>query len=45
MDPYLVHETIGNNGNSIRWTAIIKIDDINSNSISLRVNPVYHRRP
>ncbi len=32
MDPYLVHETIGNNGNSIRWTAIIKIDDINSNS-------------
>ena len=25
--PYLVHESVGNTGNAIRWTAVVKIDD------------------
>ena len=40
MNPYLVHETIANRGNSIRWTAIIKIDDIHGNThLSESLNP------
>ena len=27
VDPYLVHESVGNTGNAIRWTAVVKIDD------------------
>lgn len=27
VDPYLVHESIENRGEGIRWTAVIKIDD------------------
>jgi hypothetical protein len=40
MDPYLVHETIANKGKSIRWTAIIKIDDIYDNThLTESLNP------
>jgi len=27
VDPYLIHESIENQGDGIRWTAVIKIDD------------------
>ena len=27
VDPYLIHESIGNHGEAIRWTAVVKIDD------------------
>ena len=40
MDPYLVHETIVNRGKDIRWTAILKIDDISENTHLVEsVNP------
>lgn len=40
MNPYLVHETIGNRGKGIRWTAIIKIDDILCNThLAESLNP------
>ena len=40
MSPYLVHETIANRGKSIRWTAIIKIDDIYGNThLAESLNP------
>ena len=40
MNPYLVHETIGNRGKRIRWTAIIKIDDILCNThLAESLNP------
>lgn len=28
MTPYLVHESIENTGNSVRWTAVIKMDSV-----------------
>ena len=31
MDPYLIHESVENTGDAIRWTAVLKIDDIDSN--------------
>lgn len=27
MDPYLIHESIENTGDAIRWTAVLKLDD------------------
>ena len=31
MDPYLVHASVLNEGEAIRWTAVVKIDDVESN--------------
>ena len=31
MNPYLIHESVVNTGEAIRWTAVVKIDDIESN--------------
>jgi len=31
MNPYLIHESVENDGDAIRWTAVVKIDDIRSN--------------